>query len=289
MGCNRAPPARLNINTEPAWNHGHVLRPVYEPNDLPPGFPSTWHSHTGDRTWTCIGNGTWTHTWNRNFTRTGNMTWRHTGNQSWTWTHTGNQTWIQPGNLTAHKRHEGPPILLNGWAKWNMTVAARNITQPILMNGTQGVRLGFIMINASSSNQNIRNLAMNATVAQIEFDHNGSLQVIVNSSIKPSQVLADDTILTQAQTLNGLTPGSEAWAYDSISHTLTIIADPNSVTLVYALTPTTPASTPVPEYSGTFAVVFLACFALVILIGRRTKYCRGVVHYAPPLLDQFKD
>jgi hypothetical protein len=131
------------------------------------------------------------------------------------------------------------------------------------------------MINASSSNQNIRNLAMNATVAQIEFDHNGSLQLIVNSSIKPSQVLADNTVLTQTQTSNGLTPGSEVWTYDSISHTLTIFADPNSVTLVYALTPSAPASTPVPEFLGTFAVILAACFTLVILIGRRTKYCRG--------------
>ena len=241
----------------------------------PPGFSFTWHSHMGVRTWTNIGNGTWTHTWNRNFTRTGNMTWRHAGNQSWSWTYTGNQTWIKPGNLTARKEREGPPTFLNGWAHWNMTVAARNITQPILMNGTQGVRLGFIMINASSSNQSIRNLAMNATVAQIEFDHNGSLQLTVNSSITPSQVLADNTVLTQAQTLNGLTPGSEAWTYDSISHTLIIFADPKSVTLIYALTPSTPASTPVPEYPTTFAVVLLACFTIAILLGRRTKYCRG--------------
>jgi hypothetical protein len=127
------------------------------------------------------------------------------------------------------------------------------------------------MINASSNNQNIRNLAMNATVAQIEFDHNGSLQLIVNSSIKPSQVLADNTVLTQAQTLSGLTPGSEAWAYDSISHSLIIFADPNSVTLIYALTPSTPASTPVPEYPTTFAVLLVACFTVVILIGRRTE------------------
>ena len=235
-----------------------------------PGFQSTWHSHTGDRTWTHVGNRTWTwvHTGNRNFTWTGNMTWGHTGNQSWTWTHTGNQTWIRPGNMTMHRRREGPPIFLNGWAKWNITVAAKNITQPILMNGTQAVRLDSVIINASSNNQNIRNLAMNATVVQIEFDHNGSLQLTVNSSVKPSFVLADNITLTEAQTLQGLTPSSEAWIYDPISHTLTIFADPTSVTLIYA-NPSTP--TPLPEYSASFAMVLAACFTIVLLIERRRR------------------
>jgi len=244
---------------------------------FPPGFPSTWHSPTGDRTWTRMGNRTWTwvHTGDRNFTWAGNMTWRSTGNQSWTWTHTGNQTWIRPGNMTDHKRRADFPIFLNGWAQSNITVGARNITQPILMNGTQLVRLDSIIINASSSNQNIRNVAMNTTVVQVEFDRNGSLQLMVKSSVKPSFVLADNIMLTEAQTLQGLTPSSEAWVYDPISHTLTILADPSSVTLIY---PSTPISTPLPEYSMPFAMVLTACLTSLLLFERLRKSDNQMTH-----------
>jgi hypothetical protein len=141
------------------------------------------------------------------------------------------------------------------------------------MNGTQGVRLGFIMINESSSDQIIRNLAINETVAQIEFDHNGSVQLIVNSSVRPSQVLADNIVLTEAQSLNGLTPESEAWIFDPNSHTLAIFADPASVTLVYTLAPSTPTSTPVPEYPTALAPVLIGCLIMTLLIGKRSRNC----------------
>jgi hypothetical protein len=155
-----------------------------------------------------------------------------------------------------------------------MTVGARNVTQPILMNGTQGVRLGFIMINASSSDQTIRNLAINATVAQIEFDHNGSIQLIVNSSVKPSQVLANNELLTEVQSLNGLTPESGVWVYDSNNHNLTIFADPAFVTLIYPLAP--PTSTPVPEYPTTFALVLIGSFAITLLITKRPRNSKAM-------------
>lgn len=222
-----------------------------------PGIPTTWYTHTGNRT------GHWTHTW------TGSPAWDHTGNQSWAWTHTGNQSWTPPGNRTAHEKRQAPPVLLNGWAHSNITVAARNLTQPILMNGTQGVRLGFIMINESSSNQIIRKVAINETVAQIEFDHNGSIQLIINSSVKPSQVLADNTVLAEAQSLNNLSFWRQAWFYDPNNYTLTIFADPASVTLVYGLAQSTP--TPVPEYMTTIPQVLIGCLTITLLIGKRSR------------------
>lgn len=222
----------------------------------PPGLPTTWHAHPGNRTWTNQGNHTWNwnHTWNRTFTRTGNLT--------WAWTHTGNQTWARPGNLTRHRRGIG---LLNGWAQSNVTVAFRNVTQPISMNGTQGVRLDFIAINATSSNQIIRNVAFNGTVAQIEFDHNGSVQLIVNSSVKPSQVFADGNLLSEAQSSNMLTPQSDAWTYDLNSHTVTIFADPSSVTLVYTLT------APVPEYPSALPLALVGCLTITLLFSSRMR------------------
>jgi len=237
----------------------------------PPGSPTTWHVHTGNRTWTHTGSQTWswTHMGNRTFTRPGNLTWVHTGNQSWTWIHTANQTWTQLGNMTGRKRR-GNLGLVNGWAQSNVTMAARIVNQTLLMNETDGVELGFITINASSSGQIIRNLAFNESVLQIEFDHNGSIQLSVNSSAKPAEVFADNNVLTEAQSLNGLTPESEAWVYDPSSHALTIFADPSSVTLVYSLTPTS-VPTPVPEYPTALALVLIGCIAITLLIEKKSR------------------
>lgn len=238
----------------------------------PPGPATTWRLHTGNRTWTYMGNQTWSwsHTDNRTFTRPGNLTWVHTGNQSWTWIHTANQTWTQLGNQTERKRG-GNLGLVNGWAHSNMTIASKIVTQTLLMNGTHGVELGAIAINASSRGQTIRNLAFNESVLQIEFDHNGSIQLNVNSSVKPVQVFADNNALTEAQSLNGLTPESEAWVYDPTSHALTIFADPSSVTLVYNTTPTPSVPTPVPEYPTTLALVLIGCLAITLLIAKKSR------------------
>jgi hypothetical protein len=152
-----------------------------------------------------------------------------------------------------------------------MTIASRIVTQAFLLNGTRGIQLGSIAINASSSGQIIRNLAFNESVLQIEFDHNGSIQLNVNSSVKPAQVFADNNQLTEAQSLNGLTPESEAWVYDPNSHALTLFADPSSVTLVYSLTPTPSVSTPVPEYPTALALVLIGCLAITLLIAKKPR------------------
>ena len=167
--------------------------------------------------------------------------------------------------MTAHRRGKPQLGLLNGWAQSNVTVAFRNVTQPISMNGTQGVRLGLIAINATSSDQIIRNVVFNGTVAQIEFDHNGSIQLIVNSSVKPSQVFADGNLLSEAQSSNMLTPQSEAWAYDPNSHTVTIFADPTSVTLVYTL------SASVPEYPSTLPLALVGSLTITLLLSSRIR------------------
>ena len=237
----------------------------------PPGSPTTWHGHTGSQTWTRMGNRTWSWSMgNRTFTRPGNLTWVHTGNQSWTWLHTANQTGTQLGKRTGRKRG-GNLRLVKGWAHSNMTITARSVTQTLLMNGTHGVELGFIAINASSTGQIIRNLAFNESVLQIEFDHNGSIQLNVNSYVKPAQVFADNNELTEAQSLNGLTPESEAWVYDSNSHALAIFADPSAVTLVYSLTPTPSVSTSVPGYPTALAPVLLGCLGITLLIAKKSR------------------
>ncbi|MGD0424733.1 MAG: hypothetical protein ABSA92_14940 [Candidatus Bathyarchaeia archaeon] len=225
-----------------------------------PGLPTTWRVHTGNRTWTHMGNHTWIHTGNRTFTRPGNLTWVHTGNQTWTWIHT-NQTWTQLGNLTERKR--GPPSFMNGWARSNMTVATRNETQAFLLNGTYDIRLGSIAIYASSSGQVIRSVAFNDSVVQVEFDREGSVQLVINSSAKPSQVFADNNTLTMTQSISGLTPASEAWVYDQSSHTLIILADPMSITLIYGTT----TSTPIPEFPAALELMIaVGCLAIMLII-----------------------
>ncbi len=221
----------------------------------PPGLPTTWRVHTGNRTWTHMGNHTWIHTGNRTFTRPGNLT----------WVHTANQTWTQLGNWTGRKRGGGPPGFMNGWAHSNMTIASGNETQAFLLNGTNGIRLGSIAINASSTGQIIRNIAFNDSVVQVEFDREGSVQLIINSSAKPSQVFADNNTLTMAQSISGLTPASEAWVYDQNSHTLIILADPMSITLIYG----TATSTPIPEFPPALELMITVGWLAIVLMIRK--------------------
>lgn len=218
------------------------------------GLYTSWHMHTGNRTWT---NG------NRTFTWLGNVTWGHMGNH--TWTHIANQTWSWQGNMTRHRRGEVPG-LVGGWAHWNMTVAATNLTQPILMNGTQRVRLGFIAINMSSTGQMIRNVAFNESVFQIEFDRNGSIQLTINSSAEPSQVYADGNLLPEAQSVVGLTPQSNVWVYDANTQTLTVFADPTSVTVIYTAT-----SAPVPEFPTTLGLLLIGCLAITLFFAKKSE------------------
>jgi len=244
------------------------------------GMSTTWHMHTGSRTWTWAGNRSftwsgnvtwgyggshtwWSHTFNQTWTNVGNQTWNG-ARGNWTITHTGNMTWSQyhGGNSTWHGGGTIPG-LDTGWARSNMTIAARNLTQPIFLNGTGGVRLSFIRINASSTGQTIRNVAFNASVAQIELDSNGSIQLTINSSAKPLQVFADDYLLPEAQSSVGLTPQSDVWVYDSNSQSLTIFADPTSVTLIYETASAT--ASPVPEYPATLDLTLIGCIVITLL------------------------
>jgi len=225
-----------------------------------PGSDTSGEFHTGNRTWTNLEN--------RTLTWSDNATWGHGGNRSWT--HGFNQTWPCFRNEWPHKGAEVPGLAY-GWARSNITVAARNLTLPILMNGTQGVRLGFIGINATSNGQMIRRVAFNETVVQIEFDRNGSILLAVNSSVAPSEVFADGDLLSEAQTLNGLTSQSDVWVYESDSHALTVFADPTSITLIY--TPTSgPMTTPVPEYpTTTLYLVLIGSLIISIVLTNNSK------------------
>jgi hypothetical protein len=226
-----------------------------------PGMATTWHMHGGNRTWTILGN--------RTFTWPGNITWGHFGNHTWAWTHTGNLTWTWPGNMTAHRK-SAIPGLANGWAHWNMTIGAMNLTQPILMNGTQRVRLGFIGINASSTGQKIRNVAFNGSVFQIDFDRNGSIQLTINSSARPLQVYADGNLLPEAESINSLPPQSNVWVYNANSQSLVVFADPSSVTVIYG-PPLAPATTPVPEYPTRLYIVLIGCLVMTMLFANRLR------------------
>jgi hypothetical protein len=167
-----------------------------------------------------------------------------------------------------------PPGLLNGWAHSNMSITAKNMTHPVAMNGTRGIVLGWVAINASSNDQNIRNVAFNESVAQIIFDREGSVKLIINSSMKPAKVFADNLELLEAQSSAGLTPESEAWVYDQNGHTITIFADPSSVTLVYSLTPS-PPTTPVAEYPTDLALILAGCLAAILTITKRNVRKKG--------------
>ena len=157
-----------------------------------------------------------------------------------------------------------------------MSIRARNITQPVLMNGTYHVRLGYIAINSSSSGQIIRNIALNGSIAQVEFDHNGSVQLIINSSTKPANVYADNLELAEVQSISRLTPDSEAWGYDQNTHTLIIFADLSSITIIYAST-----ATPIPEFPPALGLVPIVSLAVSAIVAKRRSWRRDQVANFP--------
>lgn len=159
------------------------------------------------------------------------------------------------------RRGSVPPGLLNAWAHSNMSVVARAVTHAIFLNATHGVELAEIAIATSSNGQIIKNVAFNESVAQIDFDHEGAVEMEINSSAKPAAVYADDSELAEAQWNVGLTPNSNAWFYDPNTHMLTVDADPSSITIFYSSTPT-----PVPEFpTGAVALVLLASLIATVL------------------------
>jgi len=146
-----------------------------------------------------------------------------------------------------------------------MSVIAQAVTHAIFLNGTHGVILEGIAINASSNGQRIRNVAFNESIAKIDFDRDGSVELIVNSSAKPNVVYADDMQLAELQSTDGLNPNSEAWVYDPNHQVVTIFADPSSITLFYA-----PAPTPVPEFPSSLAgLILLGTGAIFLLLIRK--------------------
>lgn len=167
---------------------------------------------------------------------------------------------------SAHGRQGGvPPGLLIAWAHSNMSILARTVTQAIFLNGAHGVELTEIAINASSNGQLIRNVAFNESVAQIEFDHDGAVELSANSSAKPTAIFADDMELAEAQSSSGLNANSNAWVYSQNNHTLTVFADPSSVTIFYGSTPT-----PVPEFPLAYAFALIGALAATLFITRKS-------------------
>ncbi|MGA2460296.1 MAG: hypothetical protein ABSF82_02630 [Candidatus Bathyarchaeia archaeon] len=165
-----------------------------------------------------------------------------------------------------HGRQSGvPPGLVNAWAHSNMSVVARAVTHAIFLNGTHGVELAEIAINASSNGQMIRDVAFNESVVQVDLDHDGRVELSVNSSAKPTAVFADDNELSESQSDAGLTVNSNTWVYDQNSHTLTVFADPSSITIFYGSAPT-----PVPESPfASIAFLLIAAIAGAALVARK--------------------
>jgi hypothetical protein len=162
-----------------------------------------------------------------------------------------------------------------------MSIGARNVTQPLLMNGTYHVRLGYVAINSSSSGQVIRNIALNGSIAQIQLDHNGSVQLIINSSTRPARVYADSLELSEALSTSGLTPASEAWVYDQNNDTLIIFADPSSITIIYG-----PVATPVPEFPVALGLVLIVSLALSAIAPKRRPWRRDeAANFRKTILD----
>jgi hypothetical protein len=65
------------------------------------------------------------------------------------------------------------------------------------------------------------------------------------------------------QSSSGLTPDSEAWVYDLSSHTLIILADHMSITIIYG----TATPTPIPEFPAALElVIVVGCLAVMLII-----------------------
>ena len=179
-----------------------------------------------------------------------------------------------------HHRGGVPPGLLMAWAHSNMSIVARSVTQAIFLSEYHGVTLARIAIEASSNDQMIRNVAHNETVLQIQLDKDGELVLSVNSSVKPNAIFADDMLLIEASSTNGLTPQSEAWYYDQNSHMLSVFADPTSITLFYM-----PVETIIPEFpiDGLSALSIAVIAVLIIMrsLGNKRVYKsdRGTIDY----------
>jgi hypothetical protein len=141
-----------------------------------------------------------------------------------------------------------PPGLVSGWAMSNVTVMSTSYTQMMLMNSGMGLTLSSISVASSTNGQMMENVAYNSNIVQVEFDHDGGAELVIHSSIKPAAVYADDRLLVESSSTAGLSFNSNAWVYDQTSSTLTVFADPSTITAFYG-------STPVPEFPISLAAL----------------------------------
>lgn len=165
-----------------------------------------------------------------------------------------------------HTRSE-PPGLVNGWAKANVTVMSTTFAQTVLLNGVVQIALSSFSVSSSTNGQVMANVASNENIAQVEFDHDGGVELVIHSSAMPAAVYADDRLLIQASSTAGLNVNSNAWVYDRGSATLTVFADPGTVTMFYG-------SAPIPEFpislaSLTMILGIIAAAATVTAVRRK--------------------
>lgn len=70
------------------------------------------------------------------------------------------------------------------------------------------------------------------------------------------------------QSSSGLPPDSQAWVYDQNSHTLIILADPMSITMIYG----TATPTPIPEFPAALElVIVVGCLAVMLINAHNRK------------------
>lgn len=154
-----------------------------------------------------------------------------------------------------------PPGLVSGWAMSNVTVMSTSYTQMMLMNSGMGLTLSSISVASSTNGQVMANVAYNSNIVQVEFDHDGGAELVIHSSIKPASVYADDRLLVESSSTAGLSFSSNAWDYDQTSSTLTVFADPSTITAFYG-------STQVPEFPISLAALtmMLATIAAAVTV-----------------------
>jgi hypothetical protein len=163
-------------------------------------------------------------------------------------------------STSAETSRPEPPGLRAGWAASNITVRSTIFHQTLLFIGAEGATITSITLASSSNGQVIRNVASNANVAQVEFDHDGGIVLVIQTSARPAAVYADDRLLAPVVSTAGLNFSSNVWAYAQGNGMLTVYADPATVTLFYGTAPA-----PIPEFRNNVLAVTLAMVAVATI------------------------
>lgn len=172
-------------------------------------------------------------------------------------------------STSAETSRREPPSLIDGWATSNVTVRSTTFIQTLLFIGAQGATITSISLASSSNGQVIENVASNANIVQVEFDHDGGTELVIRSSARPAAVYADDRLLPPVVSTAGLNFSSNVWVYAQSNGMLTIFADPSTVTAFYGTAPT-----PIPEFPNSILAVTLPMLAfatVIVLTGKRRK------------------